>query len=67
MEVKWEDCTDADKKELDHAFGEMKVTLHILHPIVSAKPLFESGQTLLVVTRDKKDTDPDYFSCATSS
>ena len=61
MQIKSEDRTDVAKKELDHAFGALKVALHILHPIVSAKPLFESGQTLLVVTRDKKDTDQDYF------
>jgi len=44
-----------------HAYGAIKLALILIHPIISSKPLFESGQTLLIVTRDKKDTDPDYF------
>jgi E3 ubiquitin-protein ligase HUWE1 len=56
-----EDRTDIARKELVHAFGGLKVALHIVQPIISSKPLFESGQTLLVMTRDKKDTDPEYF------
>lgn len=44
-----------------HAYGAVKVALHLIHPIVSSKPLFESGQTPLIVTRDKPDTDQDYF------
>ena len=49
------------KKELSHAYSAIKIALHLLNPIVSSKPLFESSQTLLILTRDKKDTDPDYF------
>ncbi|KAG6336038.1 hypothetical protein ID866_3054 [Astraeus odoratus] len=48
-------------QELVHAHGGLKVALHLLGPLISSKPLFESGQTILVMTRDKKDTDPDYF------
>lgn len=59
--VKAEDRTDSAKQELAHAYGGLKVALHLLHPLISAKPVFESGQTQLVTTRDKKDTDPDYF------
>ena len=46
---------------LSHAYSSLKVALHLLQPLVSAKPLFESPQTLLLVTRDKKETDPDFF------
>lgn len=53
--------TEHQKKHLLHAYGTIKLILHLLHPIISSKPLFESSQTLLIVTRDKKDTDPDYF------
>ncbi|EGN99872.1 hypothetical protein SERLA73DRAFT_88605 [Serpula lacrymans var. lacrymans S7.3] len=56
-----EDRTETAKQELIHAHGGLKVALHLLHPLVSSKPLFESGQTLLVMSRDKKDDDPDYF------
>src|ERR1700722_2878966 len=61
MKVKPEEQSEIAKKELVHAYGGLKVALHLLHPNISSKPLFESGQTLLLVTRDKKDTDPDYF------
>ena len=53
--------TEHQRKHLLHAYGTIKLILHLLHPIISSKPLFESNQTLLIVTRDKKDTDPDYF------
>ncbi|KAF8070121.1 hypothetical protein FPV67DRAFT_1579109 [Lyophyllum atratum] len=61
MKVREEERTKAQKSELDHAFGALKVALHLLRPIISSKPLLESGQTALLITRDKKDTDPDYF------
>ena len=48
-------------QELVHAQGGLKVVLHLLYPLISSKALFESGQTILVMTRDKKDTDIDYF------
>lgn len=61
MAIKAEERSDAQKKVLAHAFGGLKVALHLIRPIISSKPLFESGQTLLLVTNDKKDTDPEYF------
>jgi len=61
VEVPEDVRTDQQKKCLSHAYSAIKLTLYLIHPIISSKPLFESGQTLLVVTRDKKDTDPDYF------
>lgn len=56
-----EDRSPVEKKELLNAYGAIKVALHLIYPIVSSKPLFESGQTLLIVTRDKPETDPSYF------
>jgi E3 ubiquitin-protein ligase HUWE1 len=56
-----ENRLDPTRQELVHAYGGLKVALHLIHPLISAKPLHESGQTLLITTRDKKDTDPDYF------
>lgn len=53
--------SDAARQELIHAYGGLKVALHLIHPLISAKPVHESGQTLLITTRDKKDTDSDYF------
>jgi E3 ubiquitin-protein ligase HUWE1 len=52
--------TEQEKKELVHSFGGLKVALHLLHPIISFKAM-ESGQAHLIITRDKKDTDPEYF------
>ncbi|EIW82911.1 hypothetical protein CONPUDRAFT_151972 [Coniophora puteana RWD-64-598 SS2] len=49
------------QQELTRAQGGLKVALHLIHPLISAQPLFESGQTLLVMTREKKETDADYF------
>ncbi|KAF6760270.1 hypothetical protein DFP72DRAFT_1097039 [Ephemerocybe angulata] len=49
-----------EKRELIQAFGGLKVALHLLHPIISSKAV-EAGQAHLILTRDKKDTDPDYF------
>ncbi|KAI0268805.1 hypothetical protein BC834DRAFT_923157 [Gloeopeniophorella convolvens] len=53
--------TEAVTQGLGHAYGGVKVTLHLLLSLVSSKPIFESNQTILLLTRDKKDTDPDYF------
>ncbi|KAH9176780.1 hypothetical protein EDB89DRAFT_1939867, partial [Lactarius sanguifluus] len=58
---KAEDRTDAINQALGHAFGGIKVALHLLLSLISSKPIFESSQTILLLTRDKKDTDPDYF------
>jgi len=59
--VKVEDRTETMQQELAHAQGGLKVALHLLYPLLSSKPLIESGQTSLVTTRDKKDTEPGYF------
>ncbi|KAJ3575128.1 hypothetical protein NP233_g1305 [Leucocoprinus birnbaumii] len=60
-ETREEDRSELMNKTLIHAYGGLKVALHLLHPIISAKPLFESPQTVLLVTRDKKETDPGFF------
>ncbi|PFH51493.1 hypothetical protein AMATHDRAFT_58882 [Amanita thiersii Skay4041] len=59
--IREENRSDVEKKQLLHAYGALKVALHLLHPIISSKPLFDSAQTLITLTRDKKDTDPGYF------
>ncbi|KAG1839040.1 hypothetical protein DFJ58DRAFT_860626 [Suillus subalutaceus] len=59
--VKPEDRTETMQQELAHAQGGLKVALNLLHPLLSSKPLIESGQTSLVTTREKKDTESDYF------
>lgn len=57
--------TEAQSMELGHAYGGLKVALHMIHPLISSKPLFDSGQTSLLSNREReretKDTDPDYF------
>ncbi|KAJ3821015.1 hypothetical protein F5878DRAFT_550493 [Lentinula raphanica] len=59
--IREEDRASAQTQELVHAFSGLKIVLHLLHPLVSSKPLLESGQTNIVVTKDKKDTEVDYF------
>ncbi|KAJ7218040.1 hypothetical protein GGX14DRAFT_495423 [Mycena pura] len=61
MQLRAEDRTEVQKQELVHAYGGLKVALHLVHPLISSKPLFDSGQTVLLMTRDKKDTDSGYF------
>ncbi|KAJ7188201.1 hypothetical protein C8R46DRAFT_1341056 [Mycena filopes] len=61
MQLRTEDRSELQKQELVHAYGGLKVALHLIHPLISSKPLFDSGQTLLLTTRDKKDSDPGYF------
>jgi E3 ubiquitin-protein ligase HUWE1 len=56
-----EDRTEVANQALGHAYSGIKVALHLLHSLTSSKPIFESSQTILLLTRDKKDTDPDYF------
>ena len=61
MRVKEEDIPEAGKKELEYAYGGLKVALHLLRPLISSKSIHESGQNSPLLSRDKKDTDPDYF------
>lgn len=61
VETREEERSELLNKTLVHAYGGLKVALHLLHPIISAKPLFESPQTLLLITRDKKETEPGFF------
>ena len=61
MRMKEEDIPEAGKKELDYAYGGLKVALHLLRPLISSKSIHESGQNSALLSRDKKDTDPDYF------
>ena len=60
-QTKAEDRTEIANQALGHAYGGIKVASHLLHSLISSKPIFESSQTILLLTRDKKDTDPDYF------
>jgi E3 ubiquitin-protein ligase HUWE1 len=59
--VKLDDRSEDAAKELVHAYGGLKVALHLIHPLITSKPLFESGQTLLAASRGKRDTDPEFF------
>ncbi|KAL1945966.1 hypothetical protein VTO73DRAFT_1968 [Trametes versicolor] len=53
--------TEIMKQELTHAYGGLKVSLVLLQPLVSSRPLFDSTQTPMAITTDKKDTDAEYF------
>jgi E3 ubiquitin-protein ligase HUWE1 len=56
-----DDRTETANQALGHAYSGIKVALHLLLSLISSKAIFESSQTILLFTRDKKDTDPDYF------
>ncbi|KAI0373495.1 hypothetical protein BV20DRAFT_1119067 [Pilatotrama ljubarskyi] len=60
-QVPAEQRPESMKQELTHAYGGLKIALMLLQPLVSSRPLFDSTQTPMAVTTDKKDTDPDYF------
>ncbi|KAL4252810.1 UPL family protein [Abortiporus biennis] len=60
-EVKEEDRSETSSRELLHAYGALKVALHLLHPLITAGPIIDSSQTQLLVVPDKKETDPDFF------
>ncbi|KAI0666580.1 hypothetical protein C8Q78DRAFT_1176707 [Trametes maxima] len=60
-QVRAEQRAEINKQELTHAYSGLKVALLLLQPLVSSRPLFDSTQTQMTTTVDKKDTDPDYF------
>ncbi|KAF7288667.1 hypothetical protein HMN09_01372700 [Mycena chlorophos] len=60
-QLRAEDRSESQKRELKASYGGLKITLNLIHPLISSKPLFESGQTALLITRDKKDTEAGYF------
>ena len=56
-----EQRSETTKQELTHAFTGLRVALGLIQPLISARLLFESAQTTLALSADKKDTDADYF------
>ena len=53
--------TDLQKKQLLQAYGTIELMLQLVHPTISAKTLFDSSQTHMIITRDKGETDADFF------
>jgi len=49
------------EKELAYSFSAVNVVVHLLHMLVSSRPLLESPQTTPLITRDKPKSDPSYF------
>ncbi|KAI8975845.1 hypothetical protein BD414DRAFT_580582 [Trametes punicea] len=60
-QVPAEQRSDKLEQELTHAYGGLKISVILLQPMISSRPLVESSQTTMAITTDKKDTDPDYF------
>ncbi|RDX47077.1 hypothetical protein OH76DRAFT_1406241 [Lentinus brumalis] len=60
-QVSPDERSDVTKQELTHAFNALKVALSLIQPLVSSRALFDSTQTPLAITTDKKDTDAEYF------
>lgn len=58
--VKLEDRAEKAKEELVHAYGGIKVALHLIHPLLSSKPLFESSQTSFLTNKDRVKKDDDF-------
>jgi E3 ubiquitin-protein ligase HUWE1 len=61
VKVSEEVRTILQKKQLQQAFGTIELMLQLVHPIISAKTLFDSAQTAMIISRDKRETDVDYF------
>ena len=55
--IKEEDRTEVQKEELVHAYGGLKVALHLVHPLISSKPLFEAGQTSFLNIKERGKND----------
>lgn len=60
-QISIEERSEAAKQELVHAFGGLKVALHLLQPIITAKSLLEASQTAMLQSSERKETDPDHF------
>ncbi|KAF7315636.1 hypothetical protein MIND_00079100 [Mycena indigotica] len=60
-QLKPEDRSEPRDRELKASYGGLKIALSLIHPLITSKSLFESGQTVLLITRDKKDTEVGYF------
>jgi E3 ubiquitin-protein ligase HUWE1 len=59
--VSAEKRSEIDSQTLIHAHGGLKVALHLIHPLISFKPIVDSPQNTLLLTPDKKDTEAGYF------
>lgn len=57
LAIKEEDRTEVQKEELVHAYGGLKVALHLIHPLISSKPLFEAGQTSFLNIKERGKND----------
>ena len=55
--IKEEDRTEVQKEELHHAYDGLKIALHLIHPLISSKPLFEAGQTSFLNTKERGRND----------
>lgn len=56
-----EERTELQSQTLIHAHGGLKVALHLIHPLVSFKPIVDSPQSGFLLTTDKKDTELGWF------
>ena len=59
--IKPADRSDADKQEMVHVFGGLKMALHLLYSLISYKPSVDAAQIALFVARDKPENHPDYY------
>ncbi|KAJ7579230.1 hypothetical protein C8J56DRAFT_339945 [Mycena floridula] len=59
-DIREESRSPEQSQELLHAYGGLKIALHLLSTVIS-KALIDSAQTALLATRDKEETDPQYF------
>lgn len=57
LAIKEEDRTEVQKEESVHAYGGLKVALHLIHPLISSKPLFEAGQTSFLNMKERGTND----------
>lgn len=47
--------------KLFHCYHRFQTIMHLIKSLVSNKTVLESSQTIMMMTKDKEPTDPDYF------
>lgn len=47
--------------KLFHCYHRFQTIMHLIKSLVSNKTVLESSQTIMMITKDKEPTDPDYF------
>ncbi|THH30438.1 hypothetical protein EUX98_g3760 [Antrodiella citrinella] len=56
-----EERSPEESQDLLDANSGLKIALHVIHPMLLTRPIFDSSQTTLLASSGKKEDDLDYF------